>query len=263
VRISSGTVAILAALLSEGVHTEPIERIRPSDGIASIRIIATVLETHIDVTFSEDMIPLGGGHGSFPVKLEGRGQCNWGSRGPRTLSCLLGKDDYLPLAERYALVIGDGLTAVSGNSIPPFRLEFETDPPTANYANIDWDGPVSPVIYLHTNVPVSPRELRRRVVLEPTKRTGPAVRVGARLDPDPVQYLSPDLQFAIRSVSALLADTSYVVRVHDGLEGIDSGLAGVAHAAALPVALRAIELVHRTAYAVGHGAVHDFQCRSG
>lgn len=228
-RISSGIVAILAALLSEAVHAGPIERIRPSDGIASIRINAYVLETHIEVTFSEDMIPLGGGHGSFPVKLEGRGQCDWGWRGPRTLSCFLGRDNYLPLAEKYALVINDGLTAVSGNSIPPFRLEFETDPPTASYASMDWDGPVSPVIYLHTNVPVSPRELQRRVVLEPIGSTGPAVRVAARLDPEPVEYVSPERQYAIKPVSALLADTPYAIRVKDGLEGIDSTLAGVAH----------------------------------
>lgn len=165
-RISSGFLVMLAFLLSATAFAIPILHFSPSDGIASIRIEASVRETQIDVTFSEDMIPLGGGHESFPVELEGRGSCDWGWRGPRTLSCLLGQDYRLPLAEKYALVIADGLTAISGNAIPPFRLEFETARPAVNYSNIDWDGPTSPIIYVHTNVPVSLRELQRRIVLE-------------------------------------------------------------------------------------------------
>ena len=156
-RTSAVILAVIAVLLSAPAVAEPIERIRPSEGIASIRIDANVRETQIHVTFTDDMIPLGGGHGEFPVKLEGPGTCNWGWRGPRTVSCLLGQDDRLPLAERYSLVIEDGLTTVSGTPVPPFRLDFETDKPTVSYSNIDWDGPTSPVIYVQTNVPVSMR----------------------------------------------------------------------------------------------------------
>ena len=97
-RISAAILVILTALLSATAYAEQIERIQPSDGIASIRINANIRETEIHVTFSEDMIPLGGGHGEFPVTLEGPGSCDRGWRGPRTLSCLLGQDDSLPLA---------------------------------------------------------------------------------------------------------------------------------------------------------------------
>ncbi len=224
--------ALLTALLSAVAHAEPIERIRPSDGIASIRISTELGETAIHITFAEDMIPLGGGHAGFPVRLEGHGGCDWGWRGPRTVTCLLGQDDYLPMAERYALVIDKGLTAISGTAIPPFRLDFETDRPTITYSNIDWDGPTSPVIYVHANVPVSARELERRITLEPLERAGqrvPSVRVAVRPDPDPVEYLSEDRQFAIRPRSALAPDTAYVIRVGGGLAGVDSGLAGTAH----------------------------------
>jgi len=118
---------------------------------------------------------------------------------------------------------------VSGNSIPPFRLEFETDWPKVNYTTIDWAGPVSPIIYLNTNVPISARELQRRIVLEPVGQTGPSVRVKASYDPDPAQYLSAELQFVVKPTTALSADASYAVRVRDGLEGIDAGLVGAAH----------------------------------
>ena len=228
-RTSVGVLAVTAALLSAPALAEPIERIRPSEGIASIRIDANVQETQIHVTFADDMIPLGGGHGEFLVKLEGPGTCNWGWRGPRTISCLLGQDDHLPLAERYVLVIEDGLTTVSGTSVPPFRLEFETDKPTVSYSNIDWDGPTSPVIYIHTNVPVTARELRRRIRLEPLSQGASSVRVKASQDPDPMKYLSDDLQFALRTDSDLAPDTAYVIRVEDGLSGIASGLVGSAH----------------------------------
>ena len=154
-RISSVFFAIVASLLSFLAVAKPIELLHPSDGIDSIRIIASPIETQIHVTFAEDMIPLGGGHGDFPVRLEGPGNCNWGWRGPRTISCLLGEDDRLPMAERYELVIEDGLTTISGSPVPSFRLKFETDEPTVSYSNIDWNDPISPVIYVHTNVPVS------------------------------------------------------------------------------------------------------------
>jgi uncharacterized protein YfaS (alpha-2-macroglobulin family) len=228
-RTSAVILAIIAVLLSAPAVAEPIERIRPSEGIASIRIDANVRETQIHVTFADDMIPLGGGYGEFPVKLEGPGTCNWGWRGPRTVSCLLGQDDRLPLAERYSLVIEDGLTTVSGTPVPSFRLDFETDKPTVSYSNIDWDGPTSPVIYLQTNVPVSARELQRRIRLEPLSQAASSVRVKASRDPDPMEYLSDELQFAIRPDSDLAPDTAYVVRVEEGLSGIDSGLVGSAH----------------------------------
>ena len=225
----NAVLAILAALLSAMAYAEPIERIRPSEGIASIRIDANVRETQIHVTFADDMIPLGGGHGEFPVKLEGPGTCNWGWRGPRTVSCLLGQDDRLPLAERYALIIADGLTTVSGTPLPPFRLDFETDKPTVSYSNIDWEGPTSPVIYVQVNVPVSARELQRRIRLEPLSQAASSVRVKASRDPDPMEYLSDELQFVLRPDADLAPDTAYVVRVEEGLSGIDSGLVGSAH----------------------------------
>lgn len=222
-------LAVIVALLSATALANPIERIRPSEGIASIRIDANIQETRIHVTFADDMIPLGGGHGEFPVRLEGPGTCKWGWRGPRTVSCLLGQEDRLPLGERYSLVFGDGLTTIAGTPVPPFRMDFETDKPKVSYSSIDWERPTVPLIYVHTNVPVSARELQRRIRLEPLSQAASTVRVKASRDPDPTEYLSDEVQFVLRPESDLAPDTAYVIRVDEGLSGVSSGLVGSAH----------------------------------
>ena len=228
-RVSAVFLAAVLAMHPAIASADPIEHLRPSDGIASVRINAGVSETQIHVTFSDDMIPLGGGHGDFPVKLEGPRSCRWGWRGPRTISCLLGRNDRLPMAERYALKIEAGLTTVSGTPVPPFRLEFETDEPAVSLSNIDWKDPISPVIYVRTNVPVSVRELQRHIRLEPIGQPANPVRVTVTADPEPIEHISSDLQFALTPNANLAPDTAYVIRVADGLAGIESGLVGSPH----------------------------------
>ena len=197
-------VAIAITLSCASAFAQSYERQRPSEGIQSIRIDSELLGTQIHVTFAADMIPLGGGHDDFPIRLEGPGVCRWGWRGPRTVSCLLGPDERLPLAERYALVVDAGLTTIAGQSVPPYRFEFETAKPTVAYTNIDWENPTSPVIYVFTNVAISPQELERKVRFEPLISTSTSVAVAASVDPDPVQYLGGNLQYVLRPTSETL-----------------------------------------------------------
>ena len=230
-RNSAVILAVLLASLSTATFAKPIERIRPSDGIDSIRINANSYQSEIHVTFSNDMIALGGGHGDFPVRLEGPGRCDWGWRGPRTISCLLGRDELLPLAQEYTLVIDDGLTNVKGEPVPAFRLEFETDRPVVRFANVDWLAPTSPVIRLQTNVPVSRRELKRRVTFRPLDGSRAPIGVNVKAVPEPVKYVPAELQYIVEPRSALAPDTPYSIHVEEGLRGVDGGLSGESHAA--------------------------------
>jgi len=229
VRISTPFLAVAAACVSAVVQAAPIDLIDPSNGIASIRIVASAGESQFHVTFAQDMIPLGGGHGDFPVTLEGPAQCRWGWRGPRTLTCMLDSEESLPLAERYALVIGDGLQSISGEPVPPFRYDFETERPMVHHRGTDWDTPVSPVLYLFTNVPVTTDELEKHVVLEPLMQASTAVRVDVATNPDPYRYPAANQQFIAKPGSPLLPDTEYQIRILEGLSGTNASLTGEEH----------------------------------
>ena len=220
---------LILLLTFAGAHSAHAQQlIAPADGIDSVRIEVARYGGGIHITFSDDMVPLGGGHGVFPVRLEGPGACNWGWRGPRTISCLLSREDALPVGQAFTLVVDSGLKTQDGTELPGFRHEFETEMPRIDVRIERWKSPTDPELIAYANADIDTDDIERLLRLRASGNVVEPVRVRAtRVDNEDWYQVS----YRLEPRRQLPADTAFEIHVGAGLQVAGGGVAADEHSA--------------------------------
>lgn len=179
------------------------------------------------IIFNKKMVPLGDMEKSaqdLPVSILPEPNCRWRWLNTTTLACWL--DEILPDSTEYAVRIGSGITALDGTRLSAdYESVFATQTIKMVRRDIQFSGPVNPVVTIAFNQPVDVESLKEAASFrcEGTANAGPvSVR---RLSVDEESGLwDTDRSYRIEPTTDLPAASSCNLSLAAGMRATEGAL---------------------------------------
>ncbi len=138
-------------------------------------------ERQIVFTFNQPIVPLGKMErqaSEIPITITPTLQCQWRWLDTSTLSCELGDETALKTATHYQIEVRPGIQTESHKTLEEaVKHEFITQRPTVSYTSFQtWQGPETPVIEVHFNLPVTQTSVKKHLYLQSAKGKRVAVK---------------------------------------------------------------------------------------